>query len=132
MLGYGASADAHHVTSPHPEGVGARAAIGAALADADLNSADVDHLNAHGTSTKLNDLAEAKAVRAVFGDGISVSSTKGVTGHLLAAAGAAEAIYASLSIEHGLVPPTANLENIDPEIDLDLAASRGGSRSASP
>ncbi|WP_434444146.1 beta-ketoacyl-[acyl-carrier-protein] synthase family protein [Lentzea sp. E54] len=122
VLGYGASADAHHVTSPHPEGAGARAAIGAALADADLTSADVDHLNAHGTSTKLNDLAEAKAVRAVFGDGISVSSTKGVTGHLLAAAGAAEAIYASLSIEHGLVPPTANLENVDPEIDLDLAA----------
>ncbi|MGZ3145604.1 beta-ketoacyl-[acyl-carrier-protein] synthase family protein [Lentzea chajnantorensis] len=121
VLGYGASADAHHVTSPHPDGVGARAAITAALLDAGLTGADVDHLNAHGTSTKLNDQAEAKAVREVFGDGISVASTKGVTGHLLAAAGAAETVYASLSIEHGLVPPTANLENLDPEIDLDLA-----------
>ena len=121
VLGYGASADAHHVTSPHPDGMGAQAAIRAALADAGLAGTDVDHLNAHGTSTKLNDRAEAKAVRSVLGDEVSVCSTKGVTGHLLAAAGAAEAIYASLSIEHRLVPPTANLEHVDPEIDLDLA-----------
>ncbi|SDH46826.1 3-oxoacyl-[acyl-carrier-protein] synthase II [Lentzea fradiae] len=122
ILGYGATSDAHHVTSPHPEGTGARAAMTAALADAGLSAADVGHLNAHGTSTRLNDQAEAKAVRAVLGDQVPVASTKGVTGHLLAAAGAAETVYASLSIEHGLVPPTANLDTVDPEIGLNLAA----------
>ncbi|TDQ49990.1 beta-ketoacyl-[acyl-carrier-protein] synthase family protein [Actinorugispora endophytica] len=123
LAGYGASADAHHVTSPHPEGVGALAAMRAALADADAAGHDVDHVNAHGTSTKLNDLAEGRAIHALFGEEVSVTSTKGVTGHMLAAAGAAEAVYSTLSIEHRMVPPTANLEVLDPEIRVDVVAS---------
>ncbi|HEY8339458.1 MAG TPA: beta-ketoacyl-ACP synthase II [Egibacteraceae bacterium] len=122
VRGYGASADAHHETAPDPDGNGAERAIRAALADAGLAPADVDHVNAHGTSTPLNDVAEARTLRRVLGDGFSVTSTKGVTGHTLGAAGAIEAAFSLLTIVHGQVPPTANLESQDPEIELDVVA----------
>jgi 3-oxoacyl-[acyl-carrier-protein] synthase II len=122
LCGYGASADAYHMTSPDPEGRGAELAIRAALADADVAPADVAHVNAHGTSTPLNDAAEARVLRRVFGDRPVVTSTKGVTGHTLGAAGAIEAAYTVLSIQHDLVPPTANLDSIDPAVDVDVAA----------
>lgn len=120
LVGYGASADAHHVTSPDPLGRGALIAMRAALADAGVTPADVGHVNAHGTSTPRNDVVESRAIRELFGGGVAVSSTKGVTGHALGAAGAIEAAYAALALEHGVVPPTANVQRIDPEIDVDV------------
>ena len=120
VLGYGTSADAHHVTSPHPEGRGAKIAMRMALADAGLNADQVGYINAHGTSTPANDIIESAAIREVFGNRVAVSSTKGVTGHLLGAGAAIEAAYAALSLEHGVIPPTANLMNPDPRMDIDL------------
>lgn len=120
VIGYGASADAHHVTSPHPEGKGAALAIQAALADAGLTAGDVRYVNAHGTSTRRNDIVEAKAIHEVLGSGTPVSSTKGVTGHPLGAGGAIEAAYTALTVRYGVIPPTANLTDPDPEIDVDL------------
>lgn len=120
VIGYGASADAHHVTSPHPEGRGAELAVRAALADAGLSGSDVRYVNAHGTSTPLNDVVESAVIRRVIGSDAAVSSTKGVTGHPLGAAGAIEAAFAALAAHHGLVPPTANLEHPDSRIDVDL------------
>lgn len=120
LLGYGASADAHHVTSPHPEGRGALLAMQAALRDAGIEAAEVGYINAHGTSTQGNDVVEAAAIRELFGNQVPVSSTKGVTGHLLGAAGAIEAVYAVLAMADGKAPPTANLTNPDPKIDIDL------------
>ncbi|MEU6201634.1 beta-ketoacyl-[acyl-carrier-protein] synthase family protein [Streptomyces sp. NPDC047061] len=122
VAGYGATADAHHPTAPHPEGRGAEAAVRAALADAGAAASDVGHVNAHGTSTPLNDVAEATMLRRVLPGDPPVASTKGVTGHLLGAAGAVEAVYTVLAMESGLVPPTANLERPDPRIDLALSA----------
>ncbi|GAA3378502.1 beta-ketoacyl-[acyl-carrier-protein] synthase family protein [Streptomyces sannanensis] len=123
IVGYGASADAHHMTSPHPRGAGIESAVRAALADAGAGVGDVQHVNAHGTSTPLNDLAEAAMLkRTLTGDPL-VTSTKGVTGHLLGAAGAVEAVLTVLTVEHGLVPPTANLTNPDPGIDIKVADS---------
>ncbi len=122
VLGYGASADAHHVTSPHPEGLGARLAMQAALRDAGVDAGAIQYINAHGTSTPGNDVVEATAIQALFGSQVAVSSTKGVTGHLLGAAGAIEAAYLALSVETGQAPPTANLNNPDPRIDVDLIA----------
>jgi beta-ketoacyl-acyl-carrier-protein synthase II len=125
LAGAGASADAHHATAPPEDGGGAVLAIERALADAGIATTDIGHVNAHGTSTPLNDVAEARALRAVLGadlDGVPVTSTKGVTGHLLGAAGAAEAAFAVLALRDGLVPPTANLEQQDPAIDLDVVA----------
>jgi 3-oxoacyl-[acyl-carrier-protein] synthase II len=123
LLGYGASADAHHITAPDPEGVGVGLAIQAALRDAGVGPADVGHINAHGTSTPLNDAAESRVIRRIFGDDAPpVTSTKGVTGHSLGAAGAIEAAFSLLTIEDGLLPPTANLEKQDPEIDLDVVS----------
>lgn len=122
VRGSGATADAYNATTPEPSGFAVEAAIRAALADADLSPADVDHVNAHGTSTPLNDVTEARVLRRVFGDGPAVTSTKGVTGHALGAAGAIEAAYTVLSIQHGVIPPTANLENQDPEIEVDVVA----------
>ncbi|SEG95491.1 3-oxoacyl-[acyl-carrier-protein] synthase II [Nonomuraea solani] len=122
LAGYGASADAFHVTAPHPDGEGARRAMRAALADAGLGGADIDHVNAHGTSTPQGDLAEAKIIERVIGRRAAVSSAKGVIGHALGAAGAIEAAYTVLSVEHGLVPPTANLDRLDPGIDLDIVS----------
>jgi 3-oxoacyl-[acyl-carrier-protein] synthase II len=125
VAGAGASADAHHATAPPDDGGGARLAMQRALADAGVDPTVVGHLNAHGTSTPLNDAAEGRALRAVFGghtDRIAVSSTKGVTGHTLGAAGAIEAVFAIQALREGRVPPTANLVDQDPEIDLDVVA----------
>lgn len=123
LAGAGSSADAHHQTAPPEDGAGAVLAMARALADAGLDAADVDHINAHGTSTPLNDRAEALAVRKLFGsaaDGVTVTSTKGVTGHLLGAAGGVEAAFAVLAIRDGIVPPTANLNRLDDAVDLDV------------
>jgi 3-oxoacyl-[acyl-carrier-protein] synthase II len=123
LAGAGASADAHHATAPPEDGGGAALAMRRALEDAGLQPSDIGHHNAHGTSTPLNDIAETRALRSVFGDalaGVAVTSTKGVTGHLLGAAGAVEAILAGLALREGLVPPTANLTQQDPGIDLDV------------
>lgn len=122
LCGYGASADAYHATAPDPAGVGVERAVRAALADAGVAPDEVDHVNAHGTSTPLNDIAEARVLRRVFGDRPAVTSVKGVVGHSLGAAGAIEAACTALSVQHGLVPPTANLDHPDPEIDLDVVA----------
>ena len=122
LKGYGATTDAHHVTAPAPGGAGAARAMRRALQSAGMNPEDVDYVNAHGTSTPANDPAETAAIRAVFGphaDRLCVSSTKGVTGHLLGAAGGIEAVATCKALWHGVVPPTANLDHPDPECDLD-------------
>ncbi|HEX8080540.1 MAG TPA: beta-ketoacyl-[acyl-carrier-protein] synthase family protein [Jatrophihabitans sp.] len=120
VRGYGASTDAHHPTAPAPGGEGIEQALRAALADAGLSGSDVDHVNAHGTSTPLGDVIEGRMLRRVLGGRALVTSTKGVTGHPLAAAGAIEAAYTALAIEHRSVPPTANLARLDPELDIDV------------
>ncbi|MGP8058145.1 MAG: beta-ketoacyl-[acyl-carrier-protein] synthase family protein [Acidimicrobiales bacterium] len=121
VVGAGSTADAHHITAPAPDGSGAVACMEHALLDAQLEPADVAHINAHGTSTPLNDLAEARAITKVFGEpGPPVTSTKGVTGHGLGAAGAIEAVASVLTIHHRLIPPTWGLEQLDPEIHLDV------------
>jgi len=123
ILGYGRNADAHHITAPVPGGAGAAACMQLALDDAGLVASDIGHVNAHGTSTPLNDATEAEAIRKVFADHtLPVTSTKGVTGHMIAGAGAAEAAIALLSLRDGVVPPTANLEQIGDDIDLDVVA----------
>jgi len=122
VAGAAATSDAYHITTPEPDGKGAAACMELALADAALQPCDVDYINAHGTSTAYNDANETKAVRAVFGPDaarVAVSSTKSMTGHALGAAGAIEAAYTALTIFHGIIPPTINLENVDPECDLD-------------
>ncbi len=121
VAGAASTSDAHHITAPAPDGSGAVACMELALADAEITAADVGHINAHGTSTPLNDLAEARAINKVFGEpGPLVTSTKGVTGHGLAAAGAIEAVAAVLTIHHATIPPTAGYEEPDPEINLSL------------
>ncbi|MBV9823903.1 MAG: beta-ketoacyl-[acyl-carrier-protein] synthase family protein [Actinobacteria bacterium] len=120
VRGYGAATDAHHPIAPAPGGEGIEQALRAALADAGLTGADVDHANAHGTSTPMGDVIEGRMLRRVLGDRALVTSTKGVTGHPLAAAGAIEAAYTALAIERRSVPPTANLTRLDPELDLDV------------
>ncbi len=126
VLGAGSTADAHHITAPSPGGVGAVRCMNLALADAGLSPADVKQINAHGTSTPLNDAAEAAAVATVFAGAMPpMTSTKGVTGHALGAAGALEAIAGLLSMEHRLIPPTANTtEVLDEPIDLVTGSSR--------
>jgi 3-oxoacyl-[acyl-carrier-protein] synthase II len=116
VAGFGATADAYHITAPDPNGRGCEQALRTALADAQIGSDQVDHVNAHGTSTPLNDLIEAQVIGRVLGDRPLVTSTKGVTGHMFGAAGAAEAAFAVLALEHQLVPPTANLTRLDPRI----------------
>ncbi|GAA0665321.1 beta-ketoacyl-[acyl-carrier-protein] synthase family protein [Kitasatospora atroaurantiaca] len=128
VVGYGSSADAHHMTTPHPEGVGVEAAVRAALADAGAAPGDVRHVNAHGTSTPLNDLAEARMLQRVLPGSPLVTSTKGSTGHLLGAAGAVEAVFSVLTIEQGLVPPTANLKTLDPRLDITVATAATAQR----
>jgi beta-ketoacyl-acyl-carrier-protein synthase II len=122
IAGYGASADAHHMTTPDPDGAGVLSATRTALSQAGLAPQEVDHVNAHGTSTPLNDAVEARILATVFGTGPTVTSTKGVLGHSLGATGAVEAALTVLAIEHGTVPPTANLDHQDPKIDLDIVA----------
>ncbi len=120
LVGYGATADAYHITSPAPDGSGAIRAMEEALAESGLSPADVDYINAHGTSTPAGDIAETNAIKAVFGaDAPAVSSTKSMMGHMLGGAGAAEAAVCVLAMEHGLIPPTINLTDPDPECDLD-------------
>lgn len=120
LSGYGSTSDAFHVSAPRPDGSGAEAAIRMALADAGVGTDEVDHVNAHGTSTPLNDLNEAKVVRRIFGERPVVTSVKGSVGHSLGGAGAIEAVCTVLSVEQGLVPATANLVNQDPQIELDI------------
>jgi 3-oxoacyl-[acyl-carrier-protein] synthase II len=123
LVGYGRNADAYHITAPSPGGEGAAACMQLALDDAGLSPADIGHVNAHGTSTPLNDAAEAEAIRKVFADNLPpVTSTKGVTGHLIGAAGATEAVACLLAFANGAAPPTANLERIGDEIALDVIA----------
>ncbi|MFT5969777.1 MAG: 3-oxoacyl-[acyl-carrier-protein] synthase II [Flavobacteriales bacterium] len=123
IVGGGMSADAHHITAPHPEGLGALNVMRNALDDAEMKPEEVDYVNVHGTSTPLGDIAETKAIKKVFGDHaykLSVSSTKSMTGHLLGAAGAIESIACILAIKHDMIPPTINHETDDPEIDNNL------------
>lgn len=127
VVGGGLSSDAYHMTAPHPDGIGVVAVMKNCLENAGLNPEDVDHINTHGTSTPLGDVAELKAISEVFGShakSININSTKSMTGHLLGAAGAVEAIASILAMEHGIVPPTINHEtadeNIDPELNLTL------------
>ena len=121
ILGAASNADAHHITAPSPGGVGAINCMRLALADACLDPAEIKQVNAHGTSTPLNDAAEAAAVSEVFGPGaVPIVSTKGVTGHALGAAGALEAAAVLLSMEHRLIPPTANTVDVDPEMTVDV------------
>jgi 3-oxoacyl-[acyl-carrier-protein] synthase II len=120
VLGYGATADAFHITAPAPDGSGAIRAMTRALEQAGLSPTDIDYINAHGTSTEVGDLAETNAIKAVFGkDTPLVSSTKSMMGHMLGGAGAAEAAVCVLAMENGLVPPTINLTDPDPACDLD-------------
>lgn len=122
LLGYGFSADAHHVTTPHPEGEGAFLAMQAALKDGQCHPSDVGYVNAHGTSTKGNDVIESEAIKRLFGSQVPVSSTKGVTGHLLGAGGAIEAIYCLKGLQSGVIPASANLKELDPNINVNVIA----------
>ena len=120
IAGGGMSADAHHLTAPHPEGRGAAMVMKNALEDAGLNPEDIDYINVHGTATPLGDIAEVKGIKTVFGEHaykLNISATKSMTGHLLGAAGAVEAIAAILAVRHNIIPPTINFEHDDPEID---------------
>jgi 3-oxoacyl-[acyl-carrier-protein] synthase II len=122
IVGYGATGDAYHLTAPAPEGEGAQRAMRRAMQDARLLPADIDYINAHGTSTPANDLNETKAIKAVFGDlatAVHVSSTKSMTGHMLGAAGAVEFIIGALAVRDCIVPPTINYQTPDPELDLN-------------
>jgi 3-oxoacyl-[acyl-carrier-protein] synthase II len=128
LAGYGATCDANHLTAPHPEGRGAIRAIKLAIQGGGLTPADVDYVNAHGTSTPINDPIETKAIKAVFGDyakKVKVSSTKSMHGHLLGAAGGVEAIVSVLAIRDQFFPPTRNLDAPDPECDLDYVPHKG-------
>ena len=131
VAGYGRNADAYHITAPSPGGAGAAVCMQLALDDASMEPSAIGHVNAHGTSTPLNDAAEAEAVRKVFGDAPPVvTSTKGVTGHLIGAAGAVEAVAAMFAVRDGIVPPTANLEKLGDDIELDVVA--GSPREVGP
>ena len=127
IVGYGATGDAYHLTAPAPDGEGAQRAMRRAMADAQLESTDIDYINAHGTSTPANDLNETKAIKAVFGDiaaDVNVSSTKSMTGHMLGAAGAVEFIICTLAVRDCVVPPTINYQHPDPELDLNYTPNR--------
>ena len=123
LAGYGVSADSHHIAAPEPEGAGASRAMADAVRDAGATAADLSHINAHATSTPVGDVAEVAAIRKAFGsdaDHMAVSGTKSMTGHLLGAAGALEAVFSALAIRDRVAPPTINIENLDPEVDLDI------------
>lgn len=123
IAGGGATADAHHITAPHPEGLGAKNVMTVALRDAGLQASDIDYINVHGTSTPLGDIAETKAIMSVFGEhayNLNISSTKSMTGHCLGAAGALEAIACVMSVVHDIVPPTINHFTDDPGLDPNL------------
>ena len=123
IAGSGATADAYHITAPHPDGLGALSVMRASLEDGDMVPEDIDYINVHGTSTPLGDIAETKAIKGVFGDhsyNLNISSTKSMTGHLLGAAGAVEAIACIFSVIHDVVPPTINHSTPDLELDQQL------------
>lgn len=127
VVGYGATGDAFHITSPNPEGIGAANAMTTAMRHAGINPEDVDYINAHGTSTGLNDKYETKAIKRAFGEvakTVSISSTKGTTGHGLGAAGGFESIACLKAIQNGLIPPTINYETPDPECDLNYTPNK--------
>lgn len=127
MVGYGATADAYHITEPAPAGEGGARAMRMAIADAGMEPNQIDYMNAHGTSTQYNDKYETMAIKEVFGDHarkLAISSTKSMTGHLLGAAGAVEAILSIKAIEEGIIPPTINLQTPDPECDLDYVPNK--------
>jgi 3-oxoacyl-[acyl-carrier-protein] synthase II len=127
FAGYGASADAYHITSPDPTGMGGANAVKAAIADAELKPEDIQYYNAHGTSTEINDPTETKMLKIAFGDHaykMKVSSTKSMHGHCIAGGGGLEAITCILAIREGFYPPTINLDNPDPECDLDYVPNK--------
>ena len=122
IIGYGATADSYHVTQPLESGEGAAKAMQLAMQRAGINATEVDYINAHGTSTQLNDITETKAIKTALGDyayNVPISSTKSMTGHLIGCGGAAEEAFCIMAMQHGIIPPTINLENPDPECDLD-------------
>ena len=128
VSGYGATCDAYHMTAPRPDGSGGAEAMAIALADGGVRPEDVDYINAHGTSTHLNDAGETAAIKTVFGDHayrLAVSSTKSMTGHMLGAAGAVEAIFSALALRDGFIPATINYQVPDPECDLDVTPGKG-------
>ncbi|MFP4323342.1 MAG: beta-ketoacyl-[acyl-carrier-protein] synthase family protein, partial [Anaerolineales bacterium] len=130
LLGYGMTSDAHHVTAPPEDGFGAARAMKLALADAQLQPQDIGYINAHGTSTPLNDAMETRAIKKTFGEAaydIPISSTKSMTGHMLGTAGAAEAIFSLQALADGYIPPTINLDTTDPACDLDYVPHQGRS-----
>jgi 3-oxoacyl-[acyl-carrier-protein] synthase II len=124
LAGYGVTADAYHLTAPHPEGLGASKCMEMALRHAKLNATDVSYINAHATSTPVGDLCELRAIKRTFGEyaqkGLLVSGTKSMTGHLLGAAGGIELAATVLALRDQIVPPTINVENLDPEVDVDV------------
>jgi 3-oxoacyl-[acyl-carrier-protein] synthase II len=127
VAGYGATGDAYHLTAPAPDGEGAQRAMKRAMADGGLTPADIQYVNAHGTSTPANDFNETRAIKAVFGDhakSLNVSSTKSATGHMLGAAGSLEFIVSSLVVRDGVIPPTINYQTPDPELDLDYTPNK--------
>jgi 3-oxoacyl-(acyl-carrier-protein) synthase len=127
LAGYGNTSDAYHVTAPSPAGESVCRALETALSRSGLTPQDVDYINAHGTSTPLNDPMETKAIKMALGERayqVPISSTKSMTGHLIGAAGAIEAAFCVLAIQNGVIPPTANLEEPDPECDLDYTPRR--------
>jgi 3-oxoacyl-[acyl-carrier-protein] synthase II len=128
LAGYGATCDAHHITAPAPDGNGAESCMRNAIADAGLTIDDIDYINAHGTSTHMNDAAESAAIRRLFGDRadqLKVSSTKSMTGHLLGASAAVEAVITAEAVERNFVPPTVNYKVPDPECTLDVVPNTG-------
>ncbi len=133
VIGGGMSADAHHITAPHPDGLGATLVMQRALRDAEIDPTEIDYVNTHGTSTPLGDLAELKAITNIFGEhaySMNISATKSMTGHLLGAAGAIEAIATILAVKNDIIPPTINNENPDPELDprLNLTLNKAQKR----
>lgn len=128
VIGYGCTNDAHHITAPHPEGLGGIRSMQMAIKDAGIKPEEIGYVNAHGTSTPLNDPGETKIIKGTFGDyayKLPVSSTKSMTGHLLGAAGAVEAIITAMALKEGFIPPTINYKTPDPECDLDYVPNKG-------
>jgi len=131
IVGYGFSADAHHITAPDPEGNGVILAMTSALISAGIKPEDIGHINMHGTSTPLGDVAETNSIKKVFGDHaykLNLNSTKSMTGHMLGAAGAAESVATILAIKNGVVPPTINYKNPDPNCDLNYTVNEAVAR----